>query len=105
MIMFGWKAFRNEKDGLHFLFRGHEGSTRAPLRAWLTSKAGWVRDGGGRKYRAGFHFMKDWNDALKFNKLTKGKYVFRLVEVRDVRLKPGSRTGIWLARGIFIHEG
>ena len=105
MIMFGWKAFRNEKDGLHFLFRGHEGSTRVPLRTWLTAKAKLVRDGKGRNYRAGFHFMVNWYDAQKFDRLTKGKYVFRMVEIRGARPKPGSRTGIWLARGIFVHEG
>lgn len=97
-----WKAFRRKYDKLHFLFRGHLGSLRVPMDTWLTSRQNLVRDGKGRRYRAGFHILKDMDIVDKFNRLTKGKYYFVMVYVKGIRPKPHSRTGVWLARELFV---
>lgn len=53
------KAFRPRRDGsLGFLFHGHEGSRTVPRGTWLRARARWVRNGRGRKYRAGFHCFR-----------------------------------------------
>ena len=96
------KAFRLKDGRLHFLFRGHDGSLAVPLETWLTSKAKVVMDGRGHCYRAGFHVLVGPEAISKFNRLTKGKYVVREVEARDIRRKPNSRTGIWLARHLRV---
>jgi hypothetical protein len=97
-----WKAFRRRNDRLCFLFRGHFGSLTVPMDTWLVSKSNLVRDGKGRRYRAGFHVLKDMDIVDKFNRLTKGKYCFAIVHVRGIRPKPRSRTGVWLARELFV---
>jgi len=108
----GWKAFRGpDEEGrwdgksLHFLFHGHGGSRLVPMDRWLHAKARRVRDGRGRWYRSGFHFLERVEDALAFDRLTKGKYVFFLVEARRTRPKPRSRAGIRLAQDIKVLSG
>jgi hypothetical protein len=101
-VLVAHKAFRVKDGKLHFLFRGHEGSTTVPTDTWLRSKAKVVRDGRGRSYRAGFHILMEPEAIAKFDKLTKGKYVIRKVMAMDIHPKPGSRTGVWLARWIFV---
>ena len=44
----------------------------------------------------------DTDTIDKFNRLTKGKYYFALVLARGTRPKPHSRTGVWLARELFV---
>jgi hypothetical protein len=68
-----WKAFRKRNRNLCFLVRGHFGSLTVPMDTWLVSKSNLVRDGKGRRYRAGFHILKDMDTVNKFNRLTKGK--------------------------------
>ena len=97
-----WKAFRRRHGKLCFLFRGHFGSLVVPLDTWMTSTENLVRDGRGRRYKAGFHFIRDLKTLHKFNRLTKGKYFFKKVLVRGIRPKPGSRTGVWLARELHV---
>ena len=94
-----YKAFRVRNGRLCFLFRGHKGSLEVPIGEWLTAKMRLVRDGKGRRYRAGFHFMWDEESVTKFDKRTKNKYVILKVDVRErVRPKPNSPNGVWLAQ-------
>ena len=100
-----WKAFRVDRQGrLRFLFRAHAGTSVVPRGTWLEAKARWVREAAGRKYRAGFHCFRRWEDVVRFQKLTKGKYVIREVLVADLRLKPQNRAGSWLARRLYVPE-
>lgn len=103
--MIGFKAFRIKNNKLCFLFHGYNGSLEVPIGRWLTTKQRRVRDGRGRYYRSGFHFMHDMDAALNFNQLTKGKYEWRAIEAKNIRPKPGSRTGIWLAQKIRVRRG
>jgi hypothetical protein len=94
----GYKAFRTDSNGrLRYLFRAHEGTS-------LVQK--WVREAQGRKYRSGFHFLRTDEHIEKFMKLTKNKYVFIPVHVRNIRPKPRTSVGSWLAQEIRIpgHE-
>jgi len=101
----GWKAFRGpDEEGrwdcrnLGFLYHGLGGSRHVPVGTWMVAKAGILRDGVGQRYRSGFHFVRSLDDARAFDRLTKGKYVFFRVQAYGIRPKPGSRTGIWLAK-------
>lgn len=100
----GWKAFRRDALGqLRFLFHAHAGSSVVPLDVWIAAKARWVTDGQRqRKYRSGFHFIRDERHIERFNRLTGGKYVFLPVQVRGIRPKPRTTVGSWLAREIRI---
>ena len=98
-----WKAFRVDKQGrLRFLFQTHNGTSLVPIGVWLEARAIWVREADSRRYRAGFHCFRDWQAVLAFQKLTKGKYVVREVLVADLRRKPQTRAGSWLARRLFV---
>jgi len=100
-IITGYKAFRLNKDNkLCYLFKTHNGSSTVELDTWLKTK--WVSESNGKKYRSGFHFLRDNNSIEAFNKLTKGKYVFIPVQCRSVEAKPRSRSNSWLAVEIFI---
>jgi hypothetical protein len=100
----GRKAFRLDASGrLRFLFHAHAGSSIVPLDVWITAKARWVTDGQRqKKYRSGFHFIRDERHIERFNRLTKSKYVFLPVQVRDIRPKPRTTVGSWLAREVRI---
>jgi len=81
------KAFRPRRDGsLGFLFHGHEGSRTVPRGTWLRARARWVRNGRGRKYRAGFHCFLTLDAAAAFIYATRGKYPVYRVNVRTVLL-------------------
>ena len=98
-----WKAFRVDRQGrLRFLFRAHAGTSVVPRGIWLEAKARWVREANSRIYRAGFHCFRRWEDVVRFQKLTKRKYVILEVLVADLRLKPQNRAGSWLARRLFV---
>lgn len=98
-----WKAFRFDKNGrLRFLFHTYKGSSLVPIGRWLETKSVWVRDGKSRKYRSGFHFFLDVDDAEKFITLTKGKYVMIEVDVDIMREKPNSSTKSWLAKRLHV---
>ena len=104
-VGYGVKAVRIDKfNQARFLYQAHEGSSLITLNRWLKAKARWVTDGSRqKKYRSGFHYFRYYDDAKKFNKLTKGKYFFFLVKVKNARPKPRSKAGSWLAGEIFIH--
>jgi len=98
-----WKAFRVDRQGrLRFLFRAHAGTSVVPRGTWVEAKARWVHEANSRRYRAGFHCFRDWQAVLAFQKLTKGKYVIREVLAADLRRKPQTRAGSWLARRLFV---
>ena len=101
-----WKAFRVDRKGrLRFLFRPHAGTGLVPIGTWVEAKAHWVREGAaGRKYRAGFHCFRDWESVLAFQRLTKRKYIIRDVLVADLRRKPHTRAGSWIARRLYVPE-
>ena len=100
------KAFRPRRDGsLGFLFHGHEGSRTVPRGTWLRARARWVRNGRGRKYRAGFHCFLTLDAAAAFIYATRGKYPVYRVMARGLRPKPRSNAGTWLAREILVPEG
>jgi hypothetical protein len=99
----GFKAFRVDDNGrLRYLFRTHEGSSLVQLDVWMTAKKKWVREAKGRKYRSGFHFLRTDEHIEKFMKLTKNKYVFVPVHVRNIRPKPHTSVGSWLAQEIRV---
>jgi len=99
----GFKAFRIDNQGrLRYLFRAHEGTSLVQLDTWMTAKQKWVREAQGRKYRSGFHFLRTDEHIEKFMKLTKNKYVFIPVHVRNIRPKPRTSVGSWLAQEIRI---
>jgi hypothetical protein len=102
--MMGLKAFRVDQQGrLRFLFHAHNGSSVVPVGEWIEAKAKWASEGQRRrKYRCGFHFFPVGADMRAFNALTKGKYRIVRVRVEDVRPKPRSSVGSWLARRIYV---
>ena len=102
-----WKAFRVGRQGrLRFMFHPHAGSTVVPLSVWLESQAKWVtnpgKKAGQKHYRAGFHYFRDWESIIAFQKLTKWKYVIRPVLVSGVHPKPRTNVGSWLARHLYV---
>jgi hypothetical protein len=97
------KAFRIDNQGrLRYLFRAHDGSSLVEFDTWLLAKRKWVREAAGKKYRSGFHFLRHEKDIEKFMKLTKNKYVLIPVHVRNIRPKPRTSVGSWLAQEIRI---
>lgn len=102
-----WKAFRRDNRGrLRFMFHPHGETSVVPLGTWLESKSRWVHNPGkkeiGKACRSGFHCFLRREDANRFEKLTRGKYVILPVLVTDVRLKPRTNVGSWLARRLFV---
>ncbi len=101
-----YKVFRPLADGsLGFLFHGHGGSRRVPRGKWLTARARWVRNGRGKRYRAGFHCFLSPEQASAFIVRTGSKYTLSRVAARGLRPKPRSNAGTWLAREILVPEG
>jgi len=100
----GWKAFRVDSRGrVRFLFHAHDGSSIVPFNTWIRSKARWVTDGQRqKKYRSGFHFLVETERIDKFDRLTKGKYIFLQVQVRNARPKPRTNVGSWIAQEILV---
>jgi hypothetical protein len=104
--MLGYKAVRVDDNGnLRFLFHGVNGSTLIEFDKWLYAKKKWVKESSRQtKYRSGFHFLRDLGDVTRFDRLTKGKYVWVLVEAVDPRPKPRSSTGSWLCNNMKFLE-
>jgi hypothetical protein len=101
--MRAWKAFRLDKDkNLRFLFHTYQGSSLVPIGKWIETKSPWVNEGRRKKYRSGFHYFPTLDDTRKFRSITKNKYLILPVEVKDVRSKPHSSVGSWLARKLFV---
>lgn len=99
----GYKAFRIDSKGqLRYLFHAHEGTSLVEFDVWMTAKKKWVREAQGKKYRSGFHFLRTDEHVEKFQKMTKNKYVFLPVHVRNIRPKPRTSVGSWLAQEIRI---
>ena len=101
-----YKAFRRDKGGtLRFLFHGLEGSRIVPLDKWLKAKRRRVKDGTSKhKYLSGFHVFVDRRAMSRFGKLTKFKYPILPVMVRELRPKPRSSVGAWLADELYVPE-
>ena len=116
--MTGWKAVRVSSCGsiwrgtvvptLRFLYHTHNGSAVIPRGVWLEAKAKWVHNPGkkiaGRSYRAGFQYLKTRADVRAFDKLTKGKYSFIKVQVRQVWRKPTEGSKSMMARFLFVPD-
>jgi hypothetical protein len=113
----GWKAVRIGTTGsiykgcvmwdMRFLYHPHEGSRIIPVDKWLEAKARWVRKLGDRNktsraYRAGFQFLATRADVERFNELTKGKYSFIRVRVRQTWRKPTKGSKSMMARFLFV---
>ncbi|MEX0888120.1 MAG: hypothetical protein WDZ67_01975 [Patescibacteria group bacterium] len=97
----------DQKGRLRFLFHPHAGTSVVQFNTWMECKARWVRNPGKRgqkAFRAGFHFFPKEESAAKFQKLTKGKYLILPVLVAEVRPKPRTNVGSWLARYLFVPE-
>ena len=118
-IKTGWKAVRvSERIGsirngcvvptLRFLFHSHNGSRTITTGVWLEAKAKWVYNPGkkktGKAYRAGFQYLPTRTDVARFNALTKGKYSFLKVRVRQVWRKPTNNSRSMLARFLFVPD-
>jgi len=99
----GYKAFRVDKqERLRYLFHAHEGTSLVEFDVWLKAKQKLVREAQGKRYRSGFHFLRTPEHVEKFQKMTKNKYVFIPVHVRNIRPKPRTSVGSWLAQEIRI---
>jgi len=99
----GYKAFRIDNKGqFRYLFHAHDGSSVVQFDTWMIAKKKWVREAAGKKYRSGFHFLRFEEDIEKFMKLTRYKYVLLPVHVRNIRPKPRTSVGSWLAQEIRI---
>ena len=118
----GWKAVRVSLNSfirvptpdlnmvsvpiMRFLFHSHNGSRIIPTGVWLEAKAKWVYNPGkkktGRAYRAGFQFLATRADVARFNELTKGKYSFVRVRVRQTWKKPTKGSKSMMARFLYV---
>ena len=116
-IKFGWKAVRCDMTRptvvagraaptLRFLYHSHNGRTAIPTGLWLEAKAKWVYNPGKKKtgtaYRAGFQYLASRIAVERFNTLTKGKYSFIRVRVRQVWRKPTKGSKSMMARFLFV---
>ncbi|KKW25134.1 MAG: hypothetical protein VE99_C0003G0059 [candidate division Kazan bacterium GW2011_GWC1_52_13] len=103
-----WKAFRvDSKDRLRFMFHSHQETTIVPFGVWLKTKARWVRNPGkrrGKAFRAGFHCFLNKERIASFQKLTDKKYVVLPVWVRNLRPKPRTIVGAYLAQELYVPQ-
>jgi hypothetical protein len=105
-MIVGYKAVRRDENGnLRYLFHGVNGSTLIEFNKWITTKKKWVKESSRQtKYRSGFHFLRNPDDIERFDRLTKGKYVWVKIEAKDPRPKPRSNAGSWLCNSIRFIE-
>jgi hypothetical protein len=117
-VTVGWKAVRVSRAGsihrgvvvpeLRFLYHSHNGSRIIPTGRWLEAKAKWVYNPGKKKtgtaYRAGFQYLPTRAEVAHFNALTKGKYSFIKVRVRQTWKKPTKNSKSMMARFLFVPD-